>query len=150
MPSAKRVRIAYPIAIRRLAVVGEPGHEIVVTVGKPRPDPAQEGVWTCSILIEGLPHPARRKRVHGGDALQALQLAINDARLTLDRSGLQLKWDGAHEPGDVGIPRLMPAGWTVAFERRIERMVDAEVDRFARSITRKAERKRRERAAKGE
>lgn len=48
-------RIANPIAVRRYAVVGEPDREVVVTIGKPRPDPRPGGDWMCSVLIEGTP-----------------------------------------------------------------------------------------------
>jgi hypothetical protein len=91
-------RIANPIAVRRYGVAEEPGREVVLTAGKPRPDPRPGGNWICSVLIEGIPKE-RRRRIDGVDAVQALQEAMAYARRKLDASGLALTWldvDGDH------------------------------------------------------
>lgn len=118
-------RVANPIAIRRYAVGGEPSREVVLTIGKPRP---WRGDWACSVLIEGIAAP-RRRRIAGIDALQALQMAMVYARHALDSSGLRLIWlDG--EPGDVGLPLPVTGCWGYAFQRRLERQMEREVARM--------------------
>src|SRR5262245_17079877 len=106
MTTPKKPRVANPIAVRRLAVAGEPDRVVVVTIGKPRPDPDPSGDWMCSFLVEGIPN-ARRLRAHGVDALQALLMAVEGVRAELVASGLTLTWEGG-EAGDVGIPRSIP------------------------------------------
>jgi hypothetical protein len=140
--SAPRRRVANPIVVRRYHVADHPEHEVVVTIGKPRPHGAD---WRCSVLIEGI-HEARCKRVYGIDALQALQLSFEYVRKNLDRSGLVLIWDAGSEPGDVGIPRLMPSGWGLAFERKIERYVDREVRRYGNAVSMFVDTRAKERA----
>jgi hypothetical protein len=129
--SVPRRRVANPIVVRRYHVADHPEHEVVVTIGKPRPHGDD---WRCSVLIEGIPN-AGRKRVYGIDALQALQLSFEYVRKNLDRSGLVLAWLDGGEPGDVAIPRLIPNGWGLAFERKLERYVDREVRRYVNAVS---------------
>lgn len=138
MATPKR-RIASPIAVRRYAVAGEPGREIVLTIGKPRPDPEPGGDWMCSVLIEGI--PSGRRRIHGADAVQALQLAMRYARSQLDASGLALTWQDG-EPGDIGLPLCAPVGWGLDLQRRIERYIEREEAKFARAATAAANKRR--------
>jgi hypothetical protein len=140
--STPRRRVANPIVVRRYHVVDHPEHEVVVTIGKPR---RHGNDWRCSILIEGI-HQARRKRVYGIDALQALQLSFEYIRKNLDRSGLVLTWDAGSEPGDVGIPRLIPSGWGLAFQRKLERYVDREARRYGNAVSMFVDTRAKERA----
>ena len=127
MPAARLV--ANPIAVRRYAVAGEPGREIVLTIGRPR---ASRGDWACTVLIEGTAKPQRR-RIHGIDAMQAIQLAMVYARQQLDASGLSLTWlDG--EPGAVGLPRPVTDCWGLDFQRKLERHMDREVKRLNEAV----------------
>ena len=133
MATSTKSRVANPIAVRRYAVAGEPGRQVVLTLGKPRRDPQQGGDWMCSVLIEGVPQQ-RRRRIHGIDAIQALQLAMLYARHRLDATKLPLTWlDG--EPGDIGLPLSAPTGWGLDFQRRLERYLRREEIRLARAIT---------------
>lgn len=128
-------RVANPIAVRRFTVVDEPGREIVLTIGKPRPDPRSEGRdWMCSVLIEGIPK-ARRRRIRGVDALQALQLATRYARRELDASGLALTWLEEGEPGNLGLPLAVPDCYGVHFQHRIERYVEEQVLEIGSAVT---------------
>lgn len=132
MTSSKRSRVANPTAVRRLKVVGEVDREIVITIGKPRPDP--KGDWRCSFLVEGVPNE-RRRFARGIDPLQALQLAIESAKHTVKATGLVCTWlDG--EPGDIGIPRTVPSYPGSGFSQRIERYIDRELEKFARDAKR--------------
>ncbi|MFT3771412.1 MAG: hypothetical protein QM820_38855 [Minicystis sp.] len=113
---------------------------IVVTIGKPRPEP-DPSVWRCSYLVEGLPKEQRRV-AHGVDALQAFQNAIQLARNELLASGLVLAWAGG-EPGDIGFPRLVPSYPGSGFAEKIERYIERELKKFivqakARSDARRA------------
>jgi hypothetical protein len=121
--------IANPIAERRFAVVGEPEREIVITIGKPRPE-SDPSVWMCSYLVEGIPK-ARRRIARGVDSLQALQMAIEGARYTLSASGLVCIWHDS-EPGEIGLPRSVPSFEGSDFAEKIERYIDRELKKFAR------------------
>ncbi len=97
-------RIANVIASRRLAVVGEPAREVIIKLGKPRPE-ADPSVWRCSYLLEGIPDE-RRRMAHGAESLQALQCALQGAKATIAESGVVCTWNT--EPGDIGIPYTVP------------------------------------------
>src|SRR4051812_35393298 len=137
-------RVANPIAVRRFAVVGEPGREVVLTLGKPRRSP---GGWACSFLIEGIPKE-RRRRGRGVDAVQALQDAMIYARRELDASGLPLTWLDEGEPGDLGLPLFAPIGYGVYFQHRIERYIERQVREMATALTAILQERARRRAAR--
>jgi hypothetical protein len=144
MATTRKPRVANPIAVRRLSVVGEPGREIVITLGKPRPEP-DPSVWMCSFLVEGIPK-ARRRVARGVDSLQALQNAIEAARHLLNTCGVVCTWHGG-EPGEIGLPRPVPTFEGSGFAERIERYIDREMKKFldlakARSKARQAGRER--------
>lgn len=141
-------RIANPIAVRRYTVAGEPGHEVVLTIGKPRRSSRPDGDWMCSVLIEGVPKE-RRLRAHGVDAVQALQDAMACARHALDASGLTVVWLD-NEPGDMGLPLSIPGCWGLEFERRLERYMNEEVQRMNDTATAfmESQKRRRQRSPK--
>lgn len=133
MAQGRNIRVANPIAVRRYVVAGEPEREVVLTIGKPRRDPQPGGDWMCSVLIEGIPRE-RRRRIHGVDAVQAIQLAMLYARHRLDATRLPLTWlDG--EPGDIGLPLSAPTEWGPDFQRRLERYLRREEIKFARAVS---------------
>jgi hypothetical protein len=140
-------RIANPIAVRRYAVVGEPGREVVLTIGKPRPDPRPGGDWVCSVLIEGIPNE-RRRHSHGVDAIGALQDAMILARHALDASRLPLTWlDG--EPGALDLPLSVPTAWGLKLQRRLERYLKREVRKVALAATAAGKARERRRSNPG-
>ena len=130
MAATRKPRVANPIAVRRLSVEGEPCREVVVTIGKPRPEP-DPSVWRCSFLVEGIPG-ARRRVARGVDALQALQNAIEATRRTLAASGLVLTCEGC-EPGEIGFPRPVPSYPGTGFAEKIERYIDRELKKLFRA-----------------
>ena len=146
MPTTRRV--ANPIAVRRFSVAGEPGREVVLTIGKPRPGPRGDGAWMCSVLIEGIP-PGRRRRVHGVDAIQALQMALEYARRKLDASGLGITWLDRHMPGDIGLPFFAPWSWGLPFQRRIERYIKQQELEIMSAATAVLQERARRRATEG-
>ena len=132
-----------PFAFRVFTVAGEPGREVVLTIGKPRP---WRGDWACRVRIEGIPNG--RALVPGGDPLQALQMAILRARRMLDASGLPLLWLADGVPGDVGIPLPVPTGNGFEFQRKMERYVEREDKRFNEAVAAFLKEKERREAAK--
>jgi hypothetical protein len=147
--AASTRRVANPIAVRRYGVAGEPGREVVLTIGKPR---ASRGDWACSVLIEGIPKE-RRRRIYAVDAVQAMQLPMVYARHELDASGLRLTFlDG--EPGDVGLPLPITDCWGLELQRKLERHMDREIKRLNEAVALflklKEARHAREQARRGE
>ncbi|MFT3764081.1 MAG: hypothetical protein QM820_00930 [Minicystis sp.] len=148
MPTTRR--IANPIAVRRFLVVDEPGREVVLTIGKPRLDQSSRspGTWFCSVLIEGIPDE-RRRRVHGVDAVQALQLAMEYARRALDASGVAVTLFEHGEPGDTGLPFAAPIGYGFYFQRRLEAYMEREKLEMATTLSSVLQDRARMRAARG-
>jgi hypothetical protein len=72
--------------------------------------------------------------VPGIDPLQALQLALLQARRMLDASGLMLLWHQDGVPGDAGIPLPVPSGHGFAFQRKLERYLEREDKRFNEAV----------------
>jgi hypothetical protein len=134
-----------PYVFRVYTVAGEPANQVVVlTIGKPRPG---LGGWVCRIRIHGIP---KGRAITGGeDPLQALQLAIVQARRMLDASGLPLLQyeDGA--PGDVGIPLPVSNTHGFEFQRKLERYVERECKRLDDAVAAWLKDGERRRAAKG-
>ncbi len=67
-------------------VLNEIGSLREISVSFEEPQQRPRGHWECRFLIKGLGRPQIRT-VGGGDSLQALLLAVEGARLTLDKSG---------------------------------------------------------------
>lgn len=135
MINTMSIHVVDPVAERRLSVIGDADRSVVVTIGTPCPDP--EGDWKCSFHVEGLDDSATRD-AHGIDALDALLNAIAGARVVLDASSLALSWEGG-EPGDTGIPRMVPRfyGWELA--RQLEEYIEGQVEAFANAVETRAE-----------
>jgi hypothetical protein len=140
-------RIANPIAVRRFSVAGKPGHEVVLTIGKPRSDPRRAGGSMCSVLIEGIPRE-RRRRIRGVDAIQALQLALEYARRKRDASGIDITWLDPHMPGDIGLPLSVPWSWGLPFQRRLEHYIEQQTLEIMSAVTAVLQERSRRRAAK--
>ena len=141
-------RVANPIAVRRFSVLDKPDHEVVLTIGKPRPDPRSEGRdWMCSVLIEGIPKE-RRRRICGIDAIQALQLALDYARRELDASGLDITWLEPHTPGDYGLPFSADTTYGVFFQHRLEQYMEQQTLEMGTAVTAVILERARRRAAR--
>jgi hypothetical protein len=133
-----------PYVFRVFTVAGEPENQVVVlTIRKPRPG---LGGWVCRIRIDGI--PKGRSYAIGEDPLQALQLAIVEARRMLDASGLPLLQYPGGTPGDVGIPLPVSNTHGFEFQRKLERYVERECKRFDDAVAAFLKEKDRWRAAK--
>lgn len=100
---------------------------VSVMLGKPRA--VSEGEFVCPFQITGT-GAADVQYAHGIDCLQALLMAIEGIRTSLEKSGLKFTWAGG-EAGEHGIPRFVPAFFGAEFSRRIEKMIDHELHQFA-------------------
>lgn len=133
-----------PFIFRVYTVAGEPADQVVVlTIGKPR---SELGGWVCRIRIHGI--PKGRSHAIGEDPLQAVQLAIVQARRMLDASGLPLLQYEDSTPGDVGIPLPVPTTHGFAFQRKLERYLERECQRFDDAVAAFLKEKERRRLAK--
>jgi hypothetical protein len=132
-----------PYVFRVFTVAGEPADQVVVlTISKPRPG---LGGWVCRVRIHGI--PKGRAIIGGEDPLQALQLAIVQARRMLDASGLLLLQYPDGTPGDVGIPLPVSNTHGFDFQRKLERYVERECKRFDDAVAAFLKEKERRRAA---
>jgi hypothetical protein len=129
------------VAARELHQAGSRRRVVMVRLGTPR-RAARGEYWECPYQIVGLGH-RETKHAQGEDGIQALLLAIESVRTTLKKSGKQFSWIGG-EPGDTGFTCIVPTFFGPGFSKRLELMIEREVDRFARTM----ERRHRRRTAK--
>jgi hypothetical protein len=109
---------------------------VTLTIGVPQPVRGSD--WGCAVQITGLTRWLSRTRfVFGIDGIQALELAMQYARVNLETSQYDLTWLDA--TGDLGLPRFLPT-LPKAYRDRIERTIEREVHRFYVEATRKADR----------
>ena len=113
-----------PIVERVLTVDGDPSRTVVVTIYAPSPDPDPAMDWKCDFRVHGAVDEHRG--AHGLDGFQALIQAIQGVRKVLDDSGLSLTWAGG-EPGDHGVPRIVPQFFGRAFARDVEDEIDRRI-----------------------
>ena len=113
---------------RRLAVIGT-RRKVTVTIGLPQRAAAD---WYCTVDVSGAGLHVRR-RVPGADELQAIQLALEFARLTLARAELPLTWNDS-APGAgldwTGFQRLVPPFFGPkrrACEKRVDQCIAQEL-----------------------
>jgi hypothetical protein len=116
------------IAARRVfETVGRRRRRVVLTIQVPERVGSSE--WTCRVRIQGLGGAWERPRaIHGIDALQALQLAVQVAQVALEQSASRLAWLGA--PGDLGLPRFIPS-LPPPYRARVNAAIDREQRRYA-------------------
>jgi hypothetical protein len=126
--SMKADSSAQPIATRELRLVTS-GRPVLVEIDAP--EQRGSGEWTCAYRIRGIGR-LRAGRVSGDDALHALLLACAAARRALEPFAAGLTWSG--EPGELGLPELIPDHFGGEFRRRIERLVRDETEREARRL----------------
>jgi hypothetical protein len=118
--------IQAPVAERSFRVVGEPDREIVLEIGRPFPDPDPTGDWMCPYILHGT-DGARVQFVHGIDAVHALLVAMQGARIDLENAGLVVDHFGGEGPGDTGLPKLSIYSFGHEFAKRMEAHVEAEI-----------------------
>ncbi|MFY0527226.1 DUF6968 family protein [Archangium gephyra] len=119
------------IAERTLTVGGQGDSSVRIRIGKPRKDRAT-GDYFCPYSLEGLGDRTVRE-AWGMDSMQALQNALQAIRLGLTPHAKALSWAGGQD-GWLGFPKVIPDLFGPAFTLRLEKLVDRETDRFARTL----------------
>jgi hypothetical protein len=117
-----------PIATRHLART-DTGAAVTVELARPRR--RRTGEFECPYRVRGL---GRTKvgRALGGDSVQALQLAFEAVRLELEPHAAILTWYGAC--GETGFPQYVPYSFGGRFRKRLETLVNREIEREARRL----------------
>lgn len=128
-----------PIAERRVAAAGQPERHAIILIGKPYRDVDPSGDWICPVQLRGI-GDERIIEVHGLDAVQALLLALEKARIDLTNLAPDLTWEGGQWPGDNGIPRAVPHFYGRDFAERVGRIVDVEIERLGEAAEARASR----------
>ena len=121
-------KLGVVIAVRQLHGEGRRPKVVTVKLGKPRR--SKEIDWECPFSITGL----RIRGIQYGrgvDAIQALYMALEGVRVLLERSGARLTWIGG-QPGDAGFYRFVPKFFGPKFSKRLDRVIDREVEAFCR------------------
>jgi hypothetical protein len=136
------------IAERRLERRDAVGGVVVVRIGSPELSPGDE-VWRCPFAILGLGDDSIQfgKSI---DSMAALQNALIGIRCKLVQSGVPLRWEGFPEDSenDTGFQMTMPSGFGLAFEQRMEKMIEAEIEELVRPLREHHERREARRKAR--
>ena len=112
-----------------------------VSLGLPEVDPqSPHRDWRCPFRVTGIDLP-RVRYAYGIDAFQSLMMALAAIRSLLQTRRRDLRWDGGSL--DLAFPRFIPSGYGAAFSKRIEKLIDREVEALARKAERRAIRRRR-------
>jgi hypothetical protein len=124
-------RLGRIIARRELTEIGSI-RKVIVSIGTPRRHPKCD--WECWFSLEGLGKP-HLQSVGGVDPLQALLLAVEGVRVTLDKTGRRFAWleDDPDKAGS-GIPRYVPTHYGPLAEARINVAIEREAKRFFQRI----------------
>jgi hypothetical protein len=126
----RRPDLGRVIARRILSEEGVVGRQVVVSIGLPRPDPLEGGDWECPFLIEGVARSEVQK-AFGVDSMQALILAIQGIRATLEQTGRSFFWVDP-EIG-VDFPLNVPTTWGKQFVERVRLAIERETVRVWRA-----------------
>lgn len=139
---AKRTRwIAERVLVRSDAV----GGRVFVRLGIPEIDHPYTN-WRCPFIIEGLGDDSIRFG-RGDDTMYALQNALIGIRCILEQSGVPLRCEGF--PEDItGFHKEVPSDFGLAFEQKIVKMIDTEIEELVRPIRERQERREARRKAR--
>ncbi len=107
--------------------------DATVYFGIPRPHP--KGDWVCPFVIE---ENGKREAHHafGIDSFQALQLAIEGARVTLDKRGRYAQFE-SHPEGGPGINKHIPTNMDRLFEERVVLALERESKAYYARVAKK-------------
>jgi hypothetical protein len=122
------------IAERRLHPRGAPRRTVVVSLGRPRSVKGRDE-WECPFRIMGT-GVRLLEYGRGVDSFQALTTALEGIRHFLDKAATPLAWTGIFDD-QTGFQRLIPLLPDTAVTRRMERLVDQEIRRWADRMKRR-------------
>jgi|SRR5437867_7969510 len=125
-----------PIATRHLART-DTGAAVTVQLGRPRR--RRTGEFECPYRVRGLGR-AKIGRALGEDSVQALQLAFEAVRRELEPHAAILTWYGAL--GETGFPQYVPYTFGGRFRKRLEAMLNREIEREARRLEHRSKARR--------
>ena len=139
-------RLGIVIGERQLTTRGGRPKTVTVTLGTPRlPKGAQD--WECPFRISG-----GGMRVleygYGVDAIQALQTALAGIRHFLDKSGQSFDWLGMSMDVGLCFPRPIPSYGDERLTRKLETLVDRELERNVALLRRRHEASHKKAAAR--
>ena len=126
-----------PIATRHLART-DTGATVTVQLGRPRR--RRTGEFESPYRVRGLGR-VKISQALGEDSVQALQLAFEAVRLELERHAAILTWYGEH--GETGFPQYVPYSLGGRFRKRLEAMVNREIEREARRLEHRSKARRK-------
>jgi len=116
--------VRHVVARRVLTESGLGKRKVTISIGAPRRHPQVD--WECPFLIDGI-GDSRVQKAGGVDALQALLMAIEGVRVTLERTGRRLVWLDPEVGPDI--PRYIPTVYGRHFEHRINLVIEREMKR---------------------
>jgi len=108
----------------------------VVSIEIGKPEKRKEDEFACPFQVNGL-GDSRLQYAYGMDAIQALVMALDGIRVTLEKNGESVTWLGGDE-GEHGIPRFVPQFFGAGFSKHIELIIDKEIALFAERAQEKA------------
>ena len=128
--------LGHVVARRVLTESGLERRKVTISIGAPRRHPRVD--WECPFLIDGI-GDSRVRKAGGVDALQALVMAIEGIRVTLEGTGRGLVW--LYPKVGPDIPRYIPTAYGRRFEERMNLAIEREMKRVwqARLRSRKAD-----------
>jgi hypothetical protein len=127
------------VAERTLTLVGRTAAQVRIIIGKPRKD-RRSSDYCCPYRLEGM-GDGRVQESWGVDSVQALQLAMQAIRVQLEPHSDSLEWLGG-QGGSLGFPKVIPDVLGPKLTRRLEKLVERELDRHARTLERRGRRKK--------
>jgi hypothetical protein len=127
------------VAERTLTLVGRAAAQVRVVIGKPRKDRGSSDYF-CPYRLEGMGE-GQPQQAWGVDSVQALQSAMQAIRVQLEPHTDNLQWLGGRG-GSLGFPKVIPDVLGPKLTRRLEKMVERELDRHARMLERRSRSKK--------
>ena len=129
------------VVSRRLMVAGRPRRQLTIRFERPRPSGRD---WVCWFEFRGFGQ-RRLDRTYGVDTMQALTLAIEKARMLLEKERIRIVGAFSDSPG--GLPRIVIAPFARAENEEVYRALDRATMRIARRLIPKRKRRSRRAAA---
>lgn len=122
------------LCVRELSSETPDGKRTVkVAIGKP--EKRHDSEFACPFQIIGLDN-SEAQYAYGVDCFQALIMALEGIRATLEKTGKSLTWIGG-EKGEHGFPRFVPSFYGLDFSRRLEELIEREIRLFAERMPRR-------------
>jgi hypothetical protein len=134
-------RLGDVVVSRRLAVAGRPRRHLTIRFERPKRSGHD---WVCWFELRGLGR-RRLDRCYGVDAMQALTLAIEAARMHVERATIRVVGTFADSPG--GLPRVLIARFDQAGNQELYDALDRASLRIARRLFPRLRARRRSRRA---